>query len=192
MIITEEKEGCYFAPSVPPRLIELGEEPSALASDLVEFITYIIAHRISPIQIEFYGPGRFSSNKQVTLPLTVTNNMEVPVTVVIGHRDDQSQSGVVIWFRLNSSQDEDVKPKVEYISAPLSIAPGQSEDIILDFTTGCPLTQPYRYYLHFLQGLPTGGGAPYIDCSSSALPSILEDRSGVSRTSWGRVKQNLQ
>ncbi len=192
LIVTEEKEGSYFAPSVPPRLIELGQEPPALTSDLVEFISYTIAHRIPPMQIEFHDPPHLSSNEQATLPLTVTNNMKVPVIVVTGPQDDQSQSGVAVWFRLNSSCDEDVKPKVEYISVPSSIAPGQSADIILDLTTGHPLTQPYRYYLQFLKGLPTGGAAPYIDSSSIPLPSILEDSSGVSRPSWGRVKRDFQ
>jgi len=192
LMVTEERQGSYFAPAVPPCLIELGQEPSALTSDLVKFISYTIAHRISPIQIEFHGPARFSSNKQATLLLTVTNNMEVPVTVVTKREGHQSQSGVVVWFSLYSTRDEDVKPKVECISAPLSISPGKSADIILDLATGHPLTEPYRYHLRFLKKLPAGAAASYVDFSSSVLSSVLEDRSRVSRTSWGQVKQNFQ
>ncbi len=194
LMITEEDEGSYFSPLVPPRVIVLGEDSSALAVDVVEFVEYTIAHGTPPIEIEFHSSDHFSLSGYVNVSLKVTNHMANSVTVlsVPENQAHPLPSGILIWFDLRDRIGDSVQSisgKTDSLPKFVTIAPNQTERISLPLTDTYQLTEPGHYHFHVKTQLSTSKEGIYVDFRPYAFSFLLEESTGVSGTTWGQIKR---
>ena len=194
MLGDEEAEGGFRGPLVPPRIIVLGDESDFEDSPLFQFVEYVIEHGFQPIQVEFTGPNHFAPGQPMVFEMSVTNNLEEEIAVVI--TPDYpipaiDQEAVVLTLNRRGEGQVRRKAEIEGIGVTFAVGPGKTRSLAVDLSQYYELSETGDYDVRGFCHLSAGSGISYRDhwtnfgplyAFSIAFPAFVRG------TTWGELK----